>query len=269
MPDLDALHRFLRLSHVAVGFVGVALFWVPILAAKGGRLHVLSGRLFVGCAYYVGATGLAGSLWGLVHPQSFFEGGALLSVDAERARQVVREVRFVLAITGFLALAIMAGVALGVRVMRHCDLPAVRTPGMLALLAATGLWSAFLAVHGAGGLVAGCAAQAGADAAPHQHWIHVALGAMGVYGTVGDLRFLYAREPTRLARRAVHIQCMISSGAGFYAAFLLFGAARVFGISGAWQLVAPLVPLVGASFAAKWLTARDARRIARAVGPRP
>ncbi len=39
--------------HVATGFVGLAAFWVPIFARKGGRLHVRAGRVYAYCAYVV------------------------------------------------------------------------------------------------------------------------------------------------------------------------------------------------------------------------
>ncbi len=31
--------------HVATGFVGLAAFWVPVLARKGSRTHVRAGRV--------------------------------------------------------------------------------------------------------------------------------------------------------------------------------------------------------------------------------
>lgn len=33
---LSLLHQASRYSHIALGFVGLVLFWVPIVAAKGG-----------------------------------------------------------------------------------------------------------------------------------------------------------------------------------------------------------------------------------------
>ena len=41
------------LVHVATGFVGLAAFWVPVFARKGGRLHVQAGRVYAYSAYVV------------------------------------------------------------------------------------------------------------------------------------------------------------------------------------------------------------------------
>ena len=39
--------------HIAAGFVGLAAFWVPVFARKGGRTHVRAGRVYVWSAYVV------------------------------------------------------------------------------------------------------------------------------------------------------------------------------------------------------------------------
>ena len=44
------LFDILILTHVLTGFVGLAAFWVPVFASKGGRTHVRAGRVFVYCA---------------------------------------------------------------------------------------------------------------------------------------------------------------------------------------------------------------------------
>ena len=41
---LEAFHHALRWSHIAVGSIGLVLFWVPTLSKKGGRLNILSGE---------------------------------------------------------------------------------------------------------------------------------------------------------------------------------------------------------------------------------
>ena len=44
--DTDGVHLVLRSVHIVPAFVGLALFWVPVLAKKGGRLHVCAGWAF-------------------------------------------------------------------------------------------------------------------------------------------------------------------------------------------------------------------------------
>ncbi len=43
----------IRSTHVIAGFIGLAAFWVPIFARKGGVNHRLFGKIFKYCAYIV------------------------------------------------------------------------------------------------------------------------------------------------------------------------------------------------------------------------
>ena len=45
--------------HLAIGFAGLVLFWIGVIARKGGPLHLFSGKLFVSCVYAVAASAQA------------------------------------------------------------------------------------------------------------------------------------------------------------------------------------------------------------------
>ena len=47
---MELLHTFARYIHVVVGFAGMAVFWVPLVAPKGRKLPVRFGRVFTWCA---------------------------------------------------------------------------------------------------------------------------------------------------------------------------------------------------------------------------
>jgi hypothetical protein len=246
MLDLDDAHRILRILHVVVGFSGLGLFWVPVFARKGSRLHIRSGRWFVWCACFVGVTGLLASIWGLAHPASFLPAGEYRSLDREEARLAAESLRFILSITGFFGLGVLSGVAIGVSIMRvESRHDRLRRPMPLILSGGFAVWSGALAIYGAGSLMA---AYAGwhfipADAAG-RYWLCVALGAFGVYGSAGDLRFILNPPSSRPERLAMHIECMIGAGAAFYAAFFLFGATRLFSLPGSWLLAPVMISAV-------------------------
>jgi hypothetical protein len=244
--DLDFLHRAARMSHVAVGLIGVALFWFPVFARKGGPLHIRTGRLFVYCAYYVGVTGLIGSIWALVHPVSFYGDVRMQRVTPAELPFEIESTRFLFSITGFLALLILAGTVFGVRVMRtREDHARLRSPLLLALEIALGVWSLALAAYGFGSLAA---FQFGwhwlpAEAAG-RYWINAILGVVGVSGAVGDLRYICRPRATPMAWWYKHMECMLGAGIGFHAAFFVFGTWRLLRIDleGPWQLVPWLLP---------------------------
>lgn len=258
MLDLDVIHRAVRLSHVCVGFVGLALFWIPVFARKGGPLHIRTGRLFVYCAYYVGVTGLMASIWALVHPASFFGDPALQRVAPEQVPYERESARFLFSITGFLALLILAGTVFGVRIVRTRDDHArLASPLVLTLVIALGVWSLALTVYGASSLLACYAGWHWLPAeAAGRYWINAILGVVGVSGVAGDLRYMLRPRATPMAWWYKHMECMLGAGIGFHAAFFVFGTWRLLRIElqGAWQLVPWLLPFaVGVPAMALWI----------------
>src|SRR5687768_16182168 len=94
---IDGLHLAMRYAHVVAGLVGLALFWVPVFATKGGRLHIRTGRAFAWCAGFVGLTGLVSSAWGLLDMRSF-AGPALERIPERALPEVLEQGRFLFAV---------------------------------------------------------------------------------------------------------------------------------------------------------------------------
>lgn len=44
---MDQAHGIIRYLHIAVGIVVLITFWIPLFVKKGGKLHVLAGRIYV------------------------------------------------------------------------------------------------------------------------------------------------------------------------------------------------------------------------------
>src|ERR1041384_1182397 len=98
----SSVYAWLRLSHIGAGFLGLAVFWLPLLVRKGSRLHVVCGRVFVGCAAFVLASALFVCVWRLIDPI-----GSLEPADrppAEQAEEFGRTLRLIYAFLGALAI---------------------------------------------------------------------------------------------------------------------------------------------------------------------
>ncbi len=246
MSDLlDLLHRAMRYSHIAGGFLGLALFWIPVCAAKGSRLHVRCGRAFTCVAYYVATTALIASVWCLVHPPSFL-GSQWHSLSDTAVPYVAEQLRFLFSILGFLALGVLSGTVYGVRAVRtRHDHARLGSPWLLGLLAAFAVWSLGLLLFGVVnlGMIYGGKHWLPVDAAG-RYWIPVALGVFGVLGVKGDFAYIKKPRPTPMAWWYKHMENMLGVGIGFHTAFLVFGAARLLPLelSGIWQLVPWLLP---------------------------
>ena len=71
MLELDAVRSAVLRSHVAVGFVGLALFWVPVFARKGGPLAELAGRYWINAILgVIGLLGVIGDVRYLFGPRT-------------------------------------------------------------------------------------------------------------------------------------------------------------------------------------------------------
>lgn len=264
MTDEDFLRLF-RLSHVVVGVLGVAVFWIPLFAPKGGWLHTRCGRLFAWCAYYGGATGLLLSCWAILHPLSFFGDPALRRIRDAELPYHIENARFLYSITGLVALMVLAGTWFGVRLARtRRDHARLRSLPLLAMLGTLGLGSLGLIGYGVYSLAA---SHAGthilAPSTAGRYWVSIVLGIIGVYGATGDLRYVLRPPAARWAWRYRHMECMLGAGIGFHAAGFFFIAKELLHIrlEGAAQLAPALLPVV-VGVPAMWMwISREERRL--------
>ena len=243
--DLDTLHLVLRYSHIVAGFLGLALFWIPVFAAKGGRLHLRAGRAFVWCATFVGLTGLGTSAWALIDVDSFL--GRTLESIPERSRPyVLEQARFLFAILGYLSLLVLSGLWFAVRAVRTKQShEALREPILFVFQSAVIAASLALVTFGAINLLAGYRGEhLLPKAATGKYWVPVVLGVLGLLGVQGDLGYVLRPRPTRMAWWYKHMENMIGVGIAFHTAFLVFGANRLIGfqLPGAWALLPWVVP---------------------------
>jgi uncharacterized membrane protein len=56
---MDSIYALIRALHVPVALAILPLYWVPALTRKGGRVHVVTGRVWFAGMLYVAVTGAA------------------------------------------------------------------------------------------------------------------------------------------------------------------------------------------------------------------
>lgn len=93
--------RWIFIAHVAFGLVALLVFAIPLLARKGGKVHVRTGWAYVWSMIGVGLTALLITPWRI-----FF--------DPERSAQSAAFAVFLL----FIALFTLAAIWYGIRVLR-------------------------------------------------------------------------------------------------------------------------------------------------------
>lgn len=242
---LEWFHLGLRYSHIVLGFLGLVLFWVPVFARKGGRLHIRTGQIFAGLAYIVAGTAIISSLWAVVHPASFL-GVHSARIDETKLTYATENLRFFFVLLFYLGLGTLAGNHYGLRLVRTREThERLRSPGVLGLEGAFGLTSIGLVGFGVWNLVLGYTGQHLLSAAAiNKYWLHVMLGIVGVFGTWSDLRYILRPRPSPMAWWYAHMEAMLGVGIAFHTAFAVFGANRLFSLDlpGAWKLVPWILP---------------------------
>jgi len=230
---METLHAIWRTTHVVAGVVGLVVFWLPIFARKGKRLHVSAGKVFALCAWIVGITAVGSALGALAWPAAFAGNATLSTTGTFQVRALFG------ALLGFLGLALLQATYLGLRIIATKQAPeGLASISGRALTASLCLWGLGMAGYGIylGTAVKGMTGLATAL---------MVLGSIGCLSAVADWRFLSRPRPTKMAWWYKHMECMIGCGIAFHTAFLVFGMNRLIGMdgfAGGWALLGWLLP---------------------------
>ena len=230
-------------AHVATGLIGLAAFWVPVFARKGGAAHVWAGRVYAYCAYVVTLSAVTASL------------GRIVSYQVHGIGFAARPDLYGLALfLGYLGVTTFALVRHALRAVATRKAPETfRTP-FHALLA----WAS---VAGSVMIVA-VALGAWSGVSP----VLLGLSPVGALTGLGMLRDMRAPTP-RMGWFYSHIASMLGGGVAFHTAFAVFGSQRLWAhdIDGPLAVLPWILPtLIGAPAIALW-TRHYRRRFALAA----
>jgi hypothetical protein len=190
------LFKSILFAHIVVAFFGLVVFWIPIFARKGERVHVRAGKVFLYAAYFVGASAFTIATMSILSP--FGTHPEALPSDPADIAAAVTEIRVLEAFLAYLAIITVASVHHGVRSMQtRRDPSLLKTPFHTSISVA-----AILA--GIAMLLIGLTTQHNA------RWVFVALSPIGIL--IGQNALRYARRPkaTPMAHWYEHIGAMLS-----------------------------------------------------------
>ena len=233
------LYKLVLSLHIAAGLTGLAAFWTPAFARKGGPTHVKVGRVFYKATCVVALTGLALAALVLLAPLAVHPRAATLTA-AQFAAAATQD-RLSALFLVYLVIITFAPVYHGVRVLETRGTPEkMRTPFHTAL--------GIAGIAAAGGMIV--------LALVAREPVFAALSPIGFLSGRGNLRF--ARQPyaSRMAWWYEHMGSMLGGGIAFHTAFLVIGAGRLLGtqLSGFAAVIPWILPsLVGIPATAIWV----------------
>ena len=213
MTIASLLFEFVVWAHVATGFVGLAAFWVPVFARKGGRVHVQAGSVYAYCAYIVTLSAVTASAGRIVSYQ--FQGIGV----AERP-----DLYGFAVLLGYLGVVTFATVRQGMRVVATRRAPEkLRTPIHEAL--------GWASMSGSVVVVA-FAFAAWSDVSP----ILLGMSPIGLFTGQSMLRLMRNPGAQHMGWFYSHLGSMLGGGIAFHTAFIVFGAQRLW----AYEIAGPL-----------------------------
>ena len=231
------VYAWLRTIHIAAGFLGLVVFWLPLLARKGGALHVVCGRVFAGSAAVSLSTILLVCGWRLVDPI-----GSIPSESQPAPEKVAEFVRWLRLIFAFLAaLGFYTAVTLILAVL------AIRTRQDAAGLNSRGpralLWSQMVLSLG---LIGYAAVEWVGQSDDLLAGVVVSAGLGGLLSGWLDLRSIATLSASPMFWWYKHMEFMLRTGIAFHTAFAVFVLTPLFGRLGDswWSLVPWVVPPV-------------------------
>ncbi len=203
----------LILAHIATGFVGLAAFWIPLFARKGGRVHAGAGRAYTYCAYVVTLSAVTAAA------------GRVVSYQVQGLGLADRPELYGFALLlGYLGATTFALVRQGIRVVATRKAPeALRTPAHETLG-----WASI----GSSVTVIVFALAAWSRLSP----ILLAMSPIGLFTGLGMLRLMRKPGAEHMGWFYSHLGSMLGGGIAFHTAFVVFGVQRLW----AYELAGPL-----------------------------
>ncbi len=216
---MDFFMDSLRWTHIVFGFTGLAAFWVPIFARKGGVNHRFLGKIFKYCAYSV----LGSAMLSVV----FHLAGGILDGDTPRTHP--SQFAFILFL-GYLAVVTFVGLRHGMQMLAN-------KRDILVLNNRLNRGVAWLAISSSVFMISYALYYK-----PPVMIILLALSPIGFGTGFGILKAIQGKRPEKKVWLYEHIGAMLGTGIAFHTAFAVFGSARFFSLGPeGWVAIIPWV----------------------------
>ncbi len=220
---MDWLHEIFRNTHVIGGFVGLGLFWIPLLSKKGSPLHKKLGKIWMWLARIVLGTAFLGIL--MYVPGLLAAGKTPFSHPNSYA---------FLIFLGYLSIVTFIITIYAVDVLKHkTDVSLLATPYMKTLAYVCIILSLVIVAYA---FVYN----------PDTKIVLLALSPVGLSTGWGMLSYMAGKQTSKRAWLYEHLGSVIGAGIAFHTAFAVFGMTRIFdiGLTGGLAVIPWILPAI-------------------------
>ena len=209
---MNTTYKILLFSHIGVGFLALILFWIPVIAKKGGALHTRTGHWYAKAMYAVGFTALGLSLMLMIDPINFKFGADKFT--AEKAIRISAQLKefglFLLSISVLTIVGVHHGLQSIQAKGNHRQMRSFANIGSNILLLIVGVYLGLNPKNGS----------------PMSVLFYIFAG-LCVFSAVSNLHFCLKQKVSRPEQIIAHLSAIIGAGVGAHTAFFLFGASRL------------------------------------------
>lgn len=207
---MELFRSILIWTHIITGCIGLLVFWIPVFAKKGGKVHLFFGKIFAYCSYLVGFSALFISVAKLMAPKLW---AVEVLHKADPSAGVISGVQSSAIFLGYLSIVGLASTRHSIYVIRARKGPSkFRDSFHKALLLSCILSSMGVIAYG--------------FVATFMQVLLFAMSPIGFLVGYGGLKFMNDTKKPRMAWWYEHMSAIFGAGIAFHTAFLVFGITR-------------------------------------------
>lgn len=209
--SIHYIHQFLLYLHIALGAVGLIVFWLPTLSKKGSRFHKKTGRIFVWTMLTISVSGIIMSIMVLVDPVGVRAPDSNLSMaQSYDLKQQSREGSVFLLMLSILVFVTVrqSVLVLKVKAERHL-LKIASTLIPIGILLAAGI------IVGIIGIII-------------VQPLFIVFSIISISTSYGALKYIFKKELKEREWIIEHLGNIFATGIATYTAFFAFGGRRFF-----------------------------------------
>lgn len=225
------LHTALLYLHIVLGAIALVVYWLPLIARKGGALHIQAGKLFYYLMLTVAGSGIVLCTIGLIDPIGIYTTGQQLSTE-----QINRMLVWRLPLTQFLLLlSLLTWVT-----VRHA-IGVLKAKDNRAVLRRWYYQGPVFFMFPLAGFVAYKGISIGMP-------LLIIFAVVSLVTATTISQYVYKKVVSPRAWIIEHFSAMVGSGIAVYTAFFAAGGRRMLAelLPGDWQLVSWLAaPVIG------------------------
>ncbi|TMP26430.1 hypothetical protein CWB99_19190 [Pseudoalteromonas rubra] len=207
---MQYLHQFSLVIHIIVGSCALILFWVPVLAKKGSKIHNQAGRAYTYSMQLVAISGILCCFLVLVDPITIYQAGYSQAQNKALFIETARERASFLLMLSFL---VLTSVMHGVRVLQDkVSRQSLTRLDMIAnyiALCCSALYVGYLGSRGG-------------------HVLYTVFSVISLVIVIRMMRYSFAQTVKPKQWVIEHLSAMIGSGIAAYTAFSAVGGRYLF-----------------------------------------